>query len=98
VWCEDRYTGVRGGFCEPVVVGEQGGELRAEQPCCCQVDRVQGAQQPVGLDDGGADDVLVDLDVLENVKQPQRCKFSTITRKNVLTYVQDGRNLAAKEP
>lgn len=67
VWCKDRYPGVRGGFGEPVVIGEQGGEFRAEQPCCGQVDRVQGAQQPVGLDDGGADDVLVDLDILESI-------------------------------
>ena len=35
VWCKDRYPGVRGGFGEPVVIGEQGGEFRAEQPCCC---------------------------------------------------------------
>jgi hypothetical protein len=29
VWCKDRYPGIRGGFGEPVVIGEQGIELRA---------------------------------------------------------------------
>jgi hypothetical protein len=67
VCCKDRYPGVRGGFGEPVIIGEQGGEFRAEQPCCRQVDRIQGAQQPVRLDDGGADDVVVDLDILESM-------------------------------
>jgi hypothetical protein len=31
------------------------------------VDRIQGAQEAVGLDHGGADDVLVDLELLESV-------------------------------
>jgi len=38
------------------------------------MDRVQGPQQPVRFDDGGADDVLVDLDILEGVKQPLRIR------------------------
>jgi hypothetical protein len=38
------------------------------------MDRVQGLQQPVRLDDGGADNVLVDLDILEGVKQSLRVR------------------------
>lgn len=49
---QNGYPRVRGGLGEPVIVGHQGREFRAEYPCCRQVDRVQGPQQPVRLDDG----------------------------------------------
>jgi len=67
---ENGYPRVRSRFGQSFVISDQSGELRAEQPRCRQVDRIQGAQQPIGLDDGGADHILVDLDVLERVEQP----------------------------
>jgi hypothetical protein len=71
---QDRYPGVRSGLGQPVIIGKKGRKLRAEYPRCGQMDRVQGPQQPVGLDDGGGDNVLVDLDILEGVKQPLRIR------------------------
>jgi hypothetical protein len=43
-------------------------------PRCRQMDRVRGPQQAVGFDDGGADNALVDLGILEGVKQPLRIR------------------------
>src|SRR6185312_5741809 len=69
---QNRYPGIRSGLGEPIVVSKQGRKLRTEYPRRRQVDRVQGPEQPVRLDHGGADNVFINLNVFEGVKQPLR--------------------------